>query len=1298
MLLSFHHLLLRCFGKPWRLGVTVWFCLASLAHAQRPLDELEFSLLDPLSEQLSGAVSSMVKCSDGFIWFATHEGVIRYDGIDARIYASRKGDPTSLVNARVNALHLDASSRLWIGTQMGISRYLPDLDQFRSYLLDEVDLASNLANNVNAIVHDANGTLYASSERGFVFRYDEDEDRFVRVNTTAFGVIKSMVFDEQDRLWIGCLGSVFRYHPRTQETRAFSDQFGGAEPSDKNFINALLVMGEDEIWVGTSVKGVLRFHPSTQASESLQTELINEHYVHSLKQDAAGRVWVSHSSGVTVYQPGKPTLRFEGSGSVGKLFGGVRCTFIDDQENVWVGTARNGIMVSTHNKRFHRILEFPGMTVDDSPIIINALLLDEQENLWVGYYSSGIDVLYRDKRPSLILRHRPGDDHSIGPNSVMALAQDRQGRILIGSHQGGFQIHDPKTGVLNTYKVDASDPNAIVGKDIRGFAEDKKGNLWVLTHGQGVSYFDVESGRFSNLRHNPLNSESSLIDDWAACLLLGHDGLLYVGTSIGLSVVDPLTLHTRNFTVDQEDPLSLSNPVVNCIYEDSRQRLWLGTNDGVVQFDIQTGHGRTYSVEQGMPNRIVVSIIEGNDGNLWIGTSKGLASLDPLSGLIRSYDAGDGLAHHEFSANAVARSQSGILYFGQKNGITWFNPKEIADNTFVPSIHLTDFKVFNQSLLPGSDLLPRSILQTESIRLKHGLKSFSIEFVALNFIQSRKNRYAYRLEGFDEDWNYLDGKREVSYTNLNPGNYTFHVKGSNNDGYWNEVPRSLKIAILPPFWMTFWFRSMVACFILLIPVAVGVLRVKRIRMENLILERTVSERTHELKTSNAQLAVALRQLESNQAQIKAQNQELQEHRSNLEAMVRLRTQELEQAKEKAEHSDRLKSAFLANMSHEIRTPMNAIMGFLEVLQFPDLNSQERQHFTRLIKQSGETLISLIDDILDLSMIEANELVVRPAPCNVHELCFDLIELLRLSMDSEKAQVVGLELHHKGRPCEGTGMFGGLMATLDPLRLKQILMNLISNGLKFTEKGKVVLDYRIIPDAAAPGKGVLRLDVRDSGIGIPEAELAHVFERFHKLEDPSGKLHRGTGLGLTISRKLAELMGGNLGVRSTVGAGSVFSLNLPVAFSHDANVPDSGAIESHSASGEVSRLNGNLPDWSRFRVLIAEDEAPNFAYLSMVLSRTGLKMEWARNGDEALEFFESEHFDLLLLDLKMPGLNGFDVTRLIRQRDSSIPIIIQSAYAMEHDRLAAREAGANAFLVKPFTIDELMVQLRPYFDA
>lgn len=486
-----------------------------------------------------------------------------------------------------------------------------------------------------------------------------------------------------------------------------------------------------------------------------------------------------------------------------------------------------------------------------------------------------------------------------------------------------------------------------------------------------------------------------------------------------------------------------------------------------------------------------------------------------------------------------------------------------------------------------------------------------------------------------------------------------------NEDYLEKQKKSitLKTAVIPFVWQIWWVWILAILLGLVI-----IWKYRTILHQNQILKRLVDEHTNEL----------------------------QSQRDNLQEMVQTQTLELKIAKEKAEHSDHLKSVFLANMSHEIRTPMNAIMGFLEVLSFSDLSEDEHQHFTRMVLQSGETLVTLIDDILDLSMIEADELLINPKKCDVDELCYGISEIFRETTQKDKDGRVKVEFRRNGELTNKRKIKNPLSMEIDPIRLKQILLNLMSNALKFTESGEVVLNYETEGNGSRKGGKYVSFSVSDTGIGIPIDQLDEVFDRFHKVRSTGEKLYRGTGLGLTISTKLAKLMGGSISVESVLGEGSVFTVRLPWVDEYSSAKPTRVSVKKGNYHRAFA-LDG-MDDLSAYSILVAEDEEPNYAFIEEVLSRTGMRIVWAKNGEEALGLYEKETFDLVLLDLKMPRISGFEVIRSIRGINPDIPIIVQSAFAMEEDRQVCSDAGSTDFIAKPFTIEQLYSTLKKHLNA
>lgn len=1278
------------------LGLGFLWAFAIASASERDLVDLKFRPLKVQGVELNGLISDIVQGESGFIWFGTQVGAYRFDGYELKSYTNEKGNPDSLISSVVSTFHVDQDNRIWIGTDKGVSRYLPETDTFRNYLLNPGEVNSALANDANAMARDSRDRLYVASESGFVYRFDETKDAFEAVNATPLGMIKSMSVDGHDRLWLGADNQLVLLDPASQRHEVYSKGLIPEDQTVPNFVESVCFVDDETIWLGTASEGTLIFNGLTGKVRQIRQDGRKESYTHLIKKDAAGNVWVGHSSGITIYKDGpEDFVRYEAGSEQGNLpQSGIHSILFDQQGNIWAGSAYNGVFVSTNDKKFNKVERYEGRSEADK-VSVSALLKDSRGNLWVGFGSSGIDMYPADGSAVVEFRHDPKVGSSISPNTVFTIFEDSYGEIWVGTYRGGLLRYLPKTRTFRSYRNEPGDDHSLAGNDVRGLQEDKDGNLWVLTHGQGLSHFDRASERFTSIRRDASDPDHSLIDDWTNSIYYDlATGSLLIGTSIGLSVLEVESGEIRNYDSDALDPSSLSNSVVTTIVGDSRGRIWVGTAEGVNLFDLEQDRFRSWSLDEGLPNRMVESIVEDNSGMLWIGTDNGLVRFNEVTGKFTTYDEGDGLSGNAFFRRAAVKGAGGALYFGTKDGVTFFNPEEIEDNRFIPSVWINDFKVFNRSLvvdpsLDGVGALERSILETNRVELNYDQKVVTIGFVALNFVQSSKNRYAYRLLGFEEDWNYVGAKREATYTNLSPGRYLFQVKASNNDGYWSETPRELEIVVRPPYWGTLGFRILALLVIVALPALLFFWRLRSIKSQKQILERTVGKRTEDLINANHELEAAYVQLAAKQSQIQDQNRELVRHRENLETMVARRTLELEVAKKKAERSDLLKSAFLANMSHEIRTPMNAIIGLLDVLQLETITDLEREQYTEVIKKSSNMLMALIDDILDLSRIESGEANIESQLCNCDELCEELYALFRHIAKTESEDRIQLSLVRNGVEGGGGNLSGDLhLPGFDPVRLKQILTNLLSNAIKFTDKGEVRFGYDLEREGT---RSRIRFFVQDTGIGIPKEQLDLVFSRFHKVSPRGDRIYRGTGLGLTISQRLAEMMGGRIEVESEEGSGTLFKVEF------EREILEENAIDHWrndlSLVGESRTREGLVGVFSGRRVLIAEDEEPNFIVVQKFLERTGADLVWAKDGEAAIERFGEGDFDLVLLDLKMPIKDGYDVLAYIRSVNTSIPVIVQTAYAMERDESKVKEFGASAFLAKPFTQSRLVSLMR-----
>ena len=1257
-------------------------------------DNLHFQKFDQAHNLTNSTIISHVQDHYGFIWFATQDGINRYDGNSIRHFKHDPTNPNSLINNTVHTIYEDQYKKMWIGTLHGISRYNQETESFKNYILEEAEINSNTSNCINEFAENSLGDLYTASEDGFIYRYDRSIDTFERINSPSFGKIKALEITPDDSLWIGSEKALFKYSIDKQEVEQFVLDIPGVDKSRFNYILDICYDEYDRIWIATIQCGLYylnleegKIYPSVLVDNTKET------IIHNLLIDDDENLWISSSFGLYIlnlasnhswhyqnFTENPTTTKAENLNHV----------FIDRQGNVWADTN-----VAYASKAFHQFKHFPGLLDSLLDKDVTALLVDSKNRLWVGYFGEGIDILKIDSNQKYSFQPKRDDDTTVGNGTVFSLFEDSRGNIWVGTHAGGLQRYDENCQNFRTYKNDPHNSDSIGGNDIRRIDEDSEGNLWVVTHNQGISVMNVEAETFKHYRQDPFYPKNSLLDNWPLTLLVDRKDTVWVGTPKGISKLNRDKATFTNFQHNKSHSDSLSNSVITVIFEDSEGALWFGTQDGLNKFDQDTNTFEVFRESDGIANSHIVGIQEDNQGDLWISTFNGLSRYSKKQNNFRNYDTSDGLHSNEFKANSFTKSEDGTLFFGGVSGITRFHPNEIQDNKYIPPIVITDFRLLNQSVPIGpvnnkDSILKKAVFLTEEITIPYHRNVITFNFTALNYIQSGKNQYAYVMEGFDEDWVFAENRKEATYTNLNPGKYIFRVKGSNNDNYWNENGTSIKLIITPPLWRNLWFKVFLALFLLGLITAGIFLRMRALRIGQKVLQQKVVERTHQMQKAYDNLAKANDLLEEQKAQIREQNEALRVRRETLESAVRERTNELEIAVAKAEESDRLKSSFLANMSHEIRTPMNAIIGFLQIMNRQNLSDEKWQHCMDIIQRSSDTLLRLIDDILDLSRIEAREIEISPSSCNLHELLEDIYEyFLEVAIKKEKPTIeLKLMLNEsliddqEYFDCEG---FSPLIL-MDPVRLKQILSNIISNAIKFTDEGKVTFGYRFEHNNEN-GSADIVFSVKDTGIGIPPNQLNLIYERFYKIESDVNRLYPGAGLGLTITRKLVELMEGNIQINSEMGKGTHVEVILPLTFA------ESDLLEKLQTSDLDDYFT--YPDWNNQTLLIAEDELPNYEYIEAILSPTEANIIHAPDGLQAIRLFRNNKIDLALIDIKMPGMNGVDVISKIREFNKSTPIIVQSAHTEVSNKTASTEAGAQGYIVKPYTPDQIIEKINEF---
>ena len=1229
----------------WLIGILSIFHFYSLLANVNP-SGFYFNQLS-VDERLPGTnVFCIFQDQKGIMWFGIEGiGLCKYNGRSFQVYSKDLEDSLSISDNFPLCITEDSTGILWIGTSQGLNGFDRQNHTFKKYYF--ADSANSIPGSYITALHiDRYNNLWIATRTG-LSKFIIDQNKFYNIlvgegsYTDGLPAIISDIYeDKSGNIWIGSYSSgLFLIDSATN----FNHTAGNAELNvtkhwfpiinetghDANYAVQKICEYDDQSLLLGKIDGLYLFNRNTESYSRYRNKAntsADYNTISALLQDPSGKIWAGYATRglLLIDQKGQQQHFFNADIYVANGIGSnaIRDLYLDKSGLIWIATKFHGIY--TYDNRQEMLVKHSynkWITNKVGKKFILCVFEDSKNNIWIGTKNSGvIKACPKEQKIFNYTSDHQSGNYFICSDRVESVTEDIRGNIWAGTRNGCQKL--------------SSNGKYFVAYDdyyIRCMVPDKYGNLWLGTNSSGILYYNANDdnvGRFISSNEN-----SFFIDTTHEIIALNitSDSLLWISTyDKGLYKYNLITDRLRHYENDRDDSTSISSNLVQSVYQDKSSNIWISTKSkGLNKYNFKTDDFSQIKQVNSLPPNSISNILQDWQGNYWMGTNEGIFTIHNKTGEYNLYNTTYGLKSLVTEINACSFTHDGLIIFGGSEGLNIFDPETVLKKSRPSNLVISSVKIYNRTIA-------EEIGEYAEFPFSYKDKFITIEFALTDYAYPIKIQYKYMLKNFDKDWILSGNTNIATYTDLPPGEYIFKVKATNADQQWTNESLDILLKVNGPIWRNPFIIMLCIVLIVVMAISIHKSRLRFLKKNEIRLNNLVKIKTRDLMDLN---------------------QELEEN----EAM-------LEEALDKAQESDKLKTAFLANLSHEIRTPMNGILGFAGLLKEENLGIDQFHRYIEIIQKSGMQMLTIINDLIDISKIESGQIKLNKGSLFINNVIDELLDFFK-----PEAELKGLHLITE-KPL--TLKDSAIIA--DRSRLMQVLNNLIKNAIKHTTKGQIAFGY-------SKNEKEIKFFVRDTGKGIKPEMQEIIFQRFRQAEDTDDEYMEGSGLGLSISKAFVELHGGKIYLESQLGKGSTFYFTIP----NITYIVTEPTEANKFKNNKYNSLKGK-------KVLVAEDDEYSYLYLRELLVKANMKVLCAKNGIEAVELAEKHpDLDLILMDLKMSHMNGLKAARIIKSKQAKIPIVLQSAYALTIDKKKINKESVDDFILKPVQKDELFILIQKH---